>query len=223
MIQFEIFAKIFCRLGLFSPKFTTPEFSSWECWKFVIPLTRGTYQNDPQRPVYDSEFLSFGVEKGMHGVCSSLVYWGSLRTKVVVRSLNPTQPFSWICLRWVFTDCTMVNHHQTTNLGKYFWNFFQAFSQQIQADPAVFWEWWVYSWQDSLLNAWIPRGYFLIALFFCLLVILIRILPMGWKSKWKKITMWAILCLVPKHGGWSGKAVSGKRLCFRYRLWFLPT
>ena len=153
-------------------------------WEFSnIPVE---HTPDPQLPVYDSEFLSFGGEKGMHGVCSSLVCWGSLRTKVVVRSLNPTQPFSWICLRWVFMDCTMVNHHQTTNLGKYVSNFFQAFSQQIQADPPVFWEWWVYSWQDSLLNAWIPHGYFLIALFFCLLVILIRILPMGWKSKWKK-------------------------------------
>ena len=35
-------------------------------------------------------------------------------------------PYSWICLKWCYLLSTMVNHHQTTNLGEYFWNCFQA-------------------------------------------------------------------------------------------------
>ena len=39
---------------------------------------------------------------------------------------------SWICLRWFFTDCTMVNHHQTTMWDNIF-GFFSRDLLQMQA------------------------------------------------------------------------------------------
>ena len=136
---------------------------------------------------------------------------GNFQRYRITKVLVQTQPFSWIyCLRWFFMDCTMVNQCKSPSnhhLGEHFLTCFKhrtckfkflnmvslqstGFSFERMDSSWIFFDCFVFLFAgDSYTNS-----------------------IHGMKIEMEQITMWAILCLVPKHGGWSLPSRSFKNI-----------